>query len=348
MKILYQIPHLSSVYAARTIYNGYLHAFEDLGHKFLPLTAAKNQGELLAKFRPDILITSLGRYHLKYLDIGLIRDHKKPGLKVFVWMPFWKSPISRTRVNEAVGLENNHKFRTVIESGFGDVFFNQCERGDPRMEGFEEATGYKHYTIPLAADKTMHFPEYSERFRAEISYIGTYLPEKRGFIKGQVLPLKQKYDLRLYGQDWTLKDRLAGGGQKIGQYFNIPMLESLQKPKLRLEDERKIYTSSLVSINVHEDYQRKFGGDCNERAFKIPACGGFEITDDVACISKYFKEGEEIIIAKDKNDWFDKIDFYIRNPDKRLRIIRAGRKRVLRDHTYHNRVKKLLEIYRGL
>jgi len=251
-------------------------------------------------------------------------------------------------VNEVRGVERNHKLRTVIESGLGDVFFNQCERGDPRMVGFEEATGYRHYTIPLAADKRMHFPEYSKKFKAEVSYIGTYLPEKRKFLKEQVFPLKGQYDLKLYGQDWTLKDRLAGWGQKIGQYFNIPLLDSLQKPKLRLEDERKIYTSSLVSLNVHENYQREFGGDCNERTFKIPACGGFEITDDVACISKYFKEGEEIIIAKDKNDWFDRIEFYIRNPDKRLRIIKAGRKRVLQDHTYHNRVEGFLEIYKNL
>lgn len=348
MKILYQIPHLNSIYAARTIYQGYLHAFEDLGHQFLPLTAAGNQSELLAKFRPDILITSLGRYHLKYLNSDLIRSYKKAGLKVFVWLPFWKSPLSKTRVNEVLGVENNRKLRTVIESGLGDVFFNQCEREDSRMAGFEEATGYRHYTIPLAADKTLHFPEYSERFKADISYIGTYLPEKRNFFKEQVFPLKRRYDLKLYGQDWTLKDRLAGGCQKIGQYFNLPLLNSLQKPKLKLEDERKIYSSSLVSLNVHENYQREFGGDCNERTFKIPACGGFEITDEVACIRKYFKEGEEIIIAKDKNDWFDKIDFYLRNPDERLKIIKAGRRRALRDHTYHNRVEEFLKIHKNL
>ena len=216
------------------------------------------------------------------------------------------------------------------------------------MQGFEEATGYRHHTVPLAADKTLHFPEYSEKFKADISYLGTYLPEKRNFFKEQVFPLKGRYDLRLYGQDWALKDRLAGGCQKIGQYFNLPWLNSLQKPKLNLEDERKIYASSLVSLNVHENYQREFGGDCNERTFKIPACGGFEITDEVACIGKYFKEGEEMIIAKDKNDWFDKIEFYIKNPDKRLRIIKAGRERVLRDHTYHNRVARFLEIYKNL
>ena len=214
------------------------------------------------------------------------------------------------------------------------------------MKGFEESTGYKYQTIPLAADKTMHFPEYSEKFEADISYVGTYLPEKRGFIKERVLPLKKRYDLRLYGQDWMLKDRLAGWGQRIGQYFNIPLLRQLQKPKLRLEDERKIYASSLISINIHKDYQKRFGGDCNERTFKIPACGGFEITDGVACIRRYFKEGEEIVIARDKDDWFEKINYYIKNPEKRIPIIEAGQKKVLTEHTYHNRVRQILNIHK--
>jgi spore maturation protein CgeB len=86
-----------------------------------------------------------------------------------------------------------------------------------------------------------------------------------------------------------------------------------------------------------------FGGDCNERTFKIPLCDGFEISDDVACIRKYFKE-DEIVVAKDKNDWYEKIEFYIKNPDMRLKIIEKGKQRVLADHTYHCRAKQILEI----
>lgn len=216
------------------------------------------------------------------------------------------------------------------------------------MAGLEKTTGFKHYTILLAADKTMHFPEYSDKFRADISYIGTYLPEKRRFLKEQVFPLKKRYDVKIYGQGWTFFDRVKGFTQKVGQYFNIPYLRSLQKAKLNLEDERKIYSSSTISINIHEDYQKRFGGDCNERTFKIPICGGFEITDDVACIRKYFEEGKEIIIAKNRNDWFEKIDYYMKNPDKRLPIIEAGRKKVLEKHTYHNQVEQIINIYHSI
>jgi Uncharacterized protein conserved in bacteria len=50
-------------------------------------------------------------------------------------------------------------------------------------------------------------------------------------------------------------------------------------------------------------------------------------------------------LTKNKNDWFEKIDYYMKNPDKRLPIIEAGGRKVLAEHTYHQRVDQLLAIY---
>jgi spore maturation protein CgeB len=216
------------------------------------------------------------------------------------------------------------------------------------MDGFERETGYRYYTIPLAADKTLMSQDISNEFLADISYIGTNSSQKRHYFKEYVYPLRNEYYLRLYGQDWTLNDRLFGYVQRAGQYFNIPYARSFQKAKLNIEDEPKIYSSSKISINLHEEQQRKYGGDCNERTFKIPLYGGFEITDDVVCIRKYFKDGQEIIIAKDRKDWFEKIDYYIRNLDERNSIIKSGRNKVLENHTYHNRANLIIKIYKNL
>lgn len=347
MKILYQVPHLNTIYAGRTIYDGYKNAFLDLGHDFRFLTAEDNQEVVFEEYSPDILITGLHSYLIKYLDLGLVKKHKLRGLKIFVNTPFWTSPISRLRVNEAPSLSGNVEYIELIKSGdFGDIYYNACEQDDPRMEGFETSTGYPHYTVPLAADRLRCFPEAQDKFVCDVSFIGTFLPEKQRFIKEHVFPLGKEYDLRLYGQDWTLLQRIAGITQKIGQYFNVPLIKSIQKPALNLDEERQIYTSSTISLNIHEDYQKRFGGDCNERTFKIPACGGFEITDNVACISRYFREGEEIIVARSQRDWFDKIAHFICHPEDRLKIIQAGRERVLREHTYHNRAQQLLSYVR--
>ena len=349
MNIIFQAPHLNTIYAGRTIYAGYKHAFEDLGHNFCYFTSDDKQADLFDRIQPDIFITALNPYNLKYLDLEVLKKHKKRKLKVFVNLPYWKSPISKLRINETPNLSENAAYIELMRSGaLGDIYYNVCESNDVRMDGFEQVTGYKHYTILLAADKTLHYPEFSDKFKADISYIGTYLPAKRKYFKQCVFPLKSKYDLKLYGQDWTVIDRTKGLAQKVGQYFNIPLLKSLQKPKLDLNDERKIYSSSMISINIHEDYQKYFGGDCNERTFKIPVCGGFEITDDVACIRNYFKDGVEIIIARSVDDWFDKIEYYLKNPEKRMPIIEAGRNKVLEQHTYHRRAEQIINIYESM
>jgi len=346
MNIAYHMPSLDTIYAQRTIFYGYKNAFEDLEHQFFTFSSGDDLENFLKKNCIDIFITSSHFYYRKYLNLNVIKKYRNKGMVLFTKIDFWNSPLSSLRINEPKSLKDDIKTVQLIKDGLlGDVFFHVVEQSDERMEGFEKETGYKYSTIPLAADKITLKNEYNKDFVTDISYIGTYLHSKKRFFNDCVFPLKDKYNLKLYGQDWTSGDRLKGWIQKIGQYYNIQYLKSIQKPKLQLGDEAKIYSSSTICLNVHEENQKKYGGDCNERAFKIPLCGGFEITDDVACIRKYFKVDKEIVIAKNQDDWFEKIDYYMDNPDKRLEIIEAGREKVLREHTYHNRVRQIIKIY---
>ena len=346
LKILYHFPSLESIYAGRTLYNGYKNAFTDLGHEFFTLTSNDNLKETLERIRPDIFITSSHNYHLKFLDLNLLEPYRKKGMIMFTWISFWNSPLEKSRINEAKSLKDEKDKIEMIKNGLlGDIFFIQLEQEDKRMEGFKEETGKDFVTIPLAADKTLIFNEYDKKFEGDISYIGTNLPQKRKFFKEQLFPLGKKYELKLYGQDWTSKDKLLGWIQKFGQYFNINFLKKVQSPKLDLNDERKIYSSSKICVNIHEDYQKEFGGDFNERTYKIPLCKGFEITDDVASIRKYFEDGKEIVIAKDKEDWFKKIDYYMNHPEERKKIAEAGYKKVLKSHTYNNRAEQFIALY---
>lgn len=348
MKILFHNPITTSLSAGRTITNGYKNAFNDLGHTFNFLTPACNQEKELLEYKPDIFFTSLNSLHLRFLNLDLLKKAKKSGTKVFVNTPFWESPFSKLRITESPSLSQNKDYISLITSeNYGDVYYNICEQNDLRMRGFEKSTGKKHTTILLAADKTLLFPDYDSRFSGDISYIGTNLPQKKDFFNKVIFPLKNSYKLSIYGQDWTFYDKSLGYIQKFGQYFDIPYLSSIRKPKLDLSDERKIYSSSVISINVHEEYQKKFG-DLNERTFKIPLAGGFEIVDNVKTISKYFKIGKEIVVAENDTDWADKIKFYSDNPEKRTTIIEAGRKKVLQEHTYHHRVKQIISLYKSL
>ena len=344
LKILFHLPNPDTIYAGRTIYFGYKHAFEDMGHEFRALTQNDNQEELLIDYKPDLFFTSITPLTFRYLDLNLLKRAKSRGTKVLVNTPFWKSPMSKIRINETQSLSRHHDWIKLIQSGnFGDVYFNICEQGDPRMKGFTKTTGYPIHTILLAADKTISQPTFSGEFACDISFIGTYLPEKREFIQKNVFPLMKKYKVKLYGRDWTLSNRISNFAQKVGQYFNIPYVKSMNKYKPTLEQERQIHYSSTIALNIHEDYQKRGMGDLNERTFKIPASGGFELVDNVPSLKKYFKENEEIVIGHNTSDWFEKVEFYLKHPKNRSNIIKRGQKKVLKFHTYHNRVKYIIE-----
>ena len=87
----------------------------------------------------------------------------------------------------------------------------------------------------------------------------------------------------------------------------------------------------------------------NERTFKIPACGGFEICDFVPPLRRYFNE-EEMVMADDKrgnwvDDWFRKIEYYLHHEKEKEAIRCKGITRALRDHMYTNRVRDILSMY---
>lgn len=339
------MPYPTTIYANRTIYNGFKNAFESLGCTFITYTPDDELEFFLDQNQPDMFITASHFFFRKQLDYQILKKYRQKGMLLLTKIDFWDSPLGKLRVNEAPSMKDDTTAKDLITKGLlGDIYYSTATEADGRMKGFREFAKQGFITVPLAADHLTLKPHYQERFAGDILYLGTNLPQKRKFFKEWVLPLKKEYDVRLYGQDWTSYDRMVGRAAKAGQFFNIPGLRSIQKPKFDLNDEADMYASAKILINIHEDYQRHYGGDCNERTYKIPYCGGFQIVDDVAVIREYFKDSEEIVIAKDKDDWFDKVSYYYTHEKEAQAIAEAGRKRVLRDHTYVNRAKQILDL----
>ncbi len=342
LKILYQIPSLETVYAARFIYEGYKDAFLDLGYQFRSLTSNDDCRTVFREYKPNIFISGLGHYAHKFIDLELIKQYRQKGLVMFTSISTWK------RMNDQYGgggLQSDKKLIALIKKGLaGDVFFSWFQQDGTLMDGFTKNTGYPLYTILLAANKKIYYPDLDQNYKADISFVGSLLPDKREFIEKHLIPLRKKYIGKIYGSDWTLINRIKGYTQKVGQYFNIEPLKNLRKLTLAEDQERKVYSSSTISLNIHVDYQRKYGSDFNERTFKIMASGGFEICDNVKVLRKYFTE-KELVIGENTKDWFEKIEFYLKYPNKRLPIIKAGKKKVLEKHTYHNRAEQFIDLY---
>ena len=331
MTIFYHILYPNGLGADRWIYNGWKNAFEDLGHQIYPVS---NEKEILEKsklIKPDLLMTSYSLWNFR--NFSLIENCK---LKIENFK------LAMFVDNDAIKLSpllRSNKWGQV------DLYFG--ERSEEMMSGFEKLTGKKYHLIPNAADKTLHFPTAPvEKYKCDIAYVGAYLPKKKEQFKKLILPLTKKYDVRIYGPYWTWKEWVLLAGNKFSRkikFYSLANWFNNKRMTLPPEDENKLYSSAKISLNLHE---RENGRDydlVNQRTFKIPACGGFEICDNVKSLRNFFTE-DELVMAKNGDDWFKKIDYYLTHKEERRAIQEKGTARALRDHTYHNRVKQLLHL----
>ncbi len=339
MKILYHIPYPEGTGADRWIYEGWRDAFNDLGHEFYELTAVDDLDTKAKVIRPHIFMTAINLIDPRK-DLRILKEMRKGGTKVFIWV-HW--PLDR-------GLERLEP--CLLHDDVADIYFG--EREPEGMGDFEKRTGKKYHVIPNAANKRKHFPGKSvDKYRYDIVYLGAKLPKKKWFFDQVLIPLTKRYKVGIFGPYWTLKDNLLRAGVKlcreIGLNAGVSFLNRL-RIQIPPEEENMLYSSAKICLNFHE---REEDGSqphyiLNQRTFKIPACGGFQICDYIPAMRKYFATDEVVMAKINKNDWFEKIDYFLKHDKEREEIRKRGTKRALKDHTCHNRVKQILELFSNL
>src|SRR3989344_5423364 len=338
MKILNQVNYIGGLGADWWIGSGFKDAFEDAGHQFFWYTAADDLEARMREVKPDILFTSQGELAKGIRRVCL--DARRRGVKIVMRVDafFGDNPIMR----DALAKEDP-----------ADIYFGEVEGS--RMDIFKKTTGKPYVIIANAAHHRHHFPtEPVSKYACDIVFLGARLPDKREAFTKLLFPLMKKYRVQVYGPNWTLKDNALRSLGFIARKVGAPGLsERLQRLRLTIpvDEENQLYSSAKICINIHErgENMRTLRHlILNERTFKIPACGGFEICDFVPPVRNYFTE-EEMVMADDANgdwiaDWFRKIDYYMHHDEERKKIQSAGTTRALRDHTYRNRVAQLLSL----
>jgi spore maturation protein CgeB len=100
------------------------------------------------------------------------------------------------------------------------------------------------------------------------------------------------------------------------------------------------YNACKINFNT-TSLQMKQG--INQRVFDVPACGAFLLTDYRAQIEDMFRIGEEVICYSHPDEITDLISFYLRHTSQRMKVVTSAYERVLKEHTYVFRAKKLID-----
>jgi hypothetical protein len=172
------------------------------------------------------------------------------------------------------------------------------------------------HTIPLAFDDISYTIDYEQNYEFDVCYIGGWA--NNGFDE------KKKNILKHFSK---FKDTSL----KCGIFIN---------KNISHEQEQKILSSSKICLNIHDDYQREFGLDTNERTFKSLGLNGILVSDDVTQIKKI---SNDVKMANDPDAYLDFVYKELHDPCLAQRRL-ANRQNMISNHTYKNRVKELLHV----
>lgn len=203
---------------------------------------------------------------------------------------------------------------------------------EPFLSELKKLGQSRAFYLPLAALPEFHKPtELSERDKAfygsDISFLGAGYPNRR-------MAFRRLADrnFKIWGSDWDgeniLKDNIQLNGKRVG-----------------VDEGVKIYNASRINLNlhssVHTDSLVSHGDFVNPRTFELAAMGAFQLVDKRSLLGELFKD-DELAVFDSAEEMYQKIDYFLDNPQERELYAAKARKRVSEDHTYELRMRTLI------
>ena len=309
------------------IVNGWKDVFDRLGHEWLWWPVGKPAFDIFDEFQPDIFIGDLG------IDRAICKCiAQRPEMKVILKGKNWgesdKYIDQELYPIDVTSQEEKDLIRTLKDAcGKPDLVFNWYHEN--RMEetmGDWQANGIDMLDMQPAANHFEYFPvEPIDALRSDLSFVGGFWGYKAQNFRKYLIPLclpLGKYNIKIFGnQPWS-----------IPQYMGRPGEELMNA----------IFCSAKICPNVSEPHANEFGFEVNERVFKLAATKSFCISDPIDSLTEDVFTSGEMPTAKEPNEYFEMIDYYLKNPDLRKEKAEKCYNTVMEGHTYCHRVSKLL------
>lgn len=100
-----------------------------------------------------------------------------------------------------------------------------------------------------------------------------------------------------------------------------------------------VYDRAKINLNIT---LRSIHSGIPLRAFEIMGSGGFLLSNYQADFADCYVDGEDYVSFGDKEDMFEKIEYYLSHENERAAIAANGLRRTLNDHTYEHRIDNIL------
>lgn len=190
-----------------------------------------------------------------------------------------------------------------------------------------------------AFDPTIFYPineneitsDERKQLSCDISFTGeSYNMRGEAGYRADIMDYLGEYNVKIWGD--------AGWKKRFHLYKNIERY--YQGGRLSYDMLRKLYSVSTINLNMPSP--QIFTG-FQPRTFEIAACKGFQIADWREELDEVFTE-KELVTFKTIPDLIEKIDFFTKNPEKRIPYIENSYKKVVENHSWEIRIKEIMKI----
>ena len=190
------------------------------------------------------------------------------------------------------------------------------ELGAPRAEAlFWGADPELFAPLPVEKEHDVFFYAYGDKFRRESMRELVGEPSRR-------LP---DVDFVLGGTDFrgdTGRARLVG-------YFPVNLLS-------------QVISASRVNLNVARKPHASVYASSTSRLFELAAAGAAIVTNPYLGIERWFEPGQELVVAADADEAVEAYRGLLEDPAAAVEMGRRARQRVLDEHTFADRARRLL------
>ena len=217
------------------------------------------------------------------------------------------------RAKDAKKLRDDGK-RILERSVLMDIVFTVAH-GD--MEFYKNSGCQSVIWLPQAVDPTIHKKHPVEK-DLDVVFVGNKYGEFREPLFKELG--RERIPLKIFGGNW-----------KIAHGKPIPITEV-----------SKVYSRSKVVLGMGE-LEKNDIDQFSNRVWIAMASGTCLVHKYVPSLEKLFKNGEHLVLWKDKKDCIKRIQQVIIDKEKRERISRNANEVVMASHTYQQRVKEMLE-----
>ena len=258
------------------------------------------------------------------------------------------SRIANLKVPAAVWLMDE-PYDTSVSVNIGQ-YFSHVFVQDPGTVRFHRRNGNANtWYMPHGAE-----PDYThavgkelcQSFQRDVSMVGTPFYDRVALVAEL---LHEGIPVTVVGPGWQAA---------LNDYFDEYPEKSCRAgaefiERLSFKESAEFYHTTKINLNVHrsgddfsttDDSITPQGPNCS--LFYIAGSRGFQLVDSSrqTMTDEYFQRGREIIYFESAQDCVAQVRRYLETAEDRNRIANAAYERVCREHTYGDRLEKMIEI----